>query len=205
VTPAPTRRWSLRLPQDDTAEPKPSTSQLELTPNRPNKTLHEQNQREPKPKEVSGMPDILHRVGIKSSSPEGVYKALTTVEGLSAWWTNDTQGEDNVGGVLKFRFHDDGIDMKVLELRPTECVQWQVADGPQDWIGTKILWDLSQEDDYTIVLFRHQGWKEPVEFMHHCSTKWGTFLMSLKSLVETGKGSPSPHDVKISNWDYQDQ
>ena len=151
------------------------------------------------------MPDILHRVGIKSSSPEGVYKALTTVEGLSAWWTNDTQGEDNVGGVLKFRFHDDGIDMKVLELRPTECVQWQVADGPQDWIGTKILWDLSQEDDYTIVLFRHQGWKEPVEFMHHCSTKWGTFLMSLKSLVETGKGSPSPHDVKISNWDYQDQ
>jgi hypothetical protein len=35
------------------------------------------------------------------------------------------------------------------------------------------------------VLFKHQGWKEPVEFMHHCSTKWAVFLLSLKSLLET--------------------
>jgi hypothetical protein len=49
-------------------------------------------------------------------------------------------------------------------------------------------------------LFRHDGWKEPVEFMYHCSTKWAVFLMSLKSLVETGEGQPSPTDVRISNW-----
>ena len=30
------------------------------------------------------MPDILHKVGIKSSSLDDVYKALATVEGLSA-------------------------------------------------------------------------------------------------------------------------
>ena len=36
--------------------------------------------------------------------------------------------------------------------------------------------------------------------MHHCSTKWATFLMSLKSLVETGKGAPYPNDVLIDNW-----
>jgi hypothetical protein len=36
--------------------------------------------------------------------------------------------------------------------------------------------------------------------MHHCSTKWAVFLISLKSPVETGKGSPDPHDVKIDNW-----
>ena len=29
------------------------------------------------------MPDILHKVGIKSSSLDNVYKALATVEGLS--------------------------------------------------------------------------------------------------------------------------
>ena len=49
-------------------------------------------------------------------------------------------------------------------------------------------------------MFKHQGWKEPVEFMHHCSTKWAIYLMSLKSLVETGKGAPDPNDVKIDNW-----
>ena len=51
------------------------------------------------------------------------------------------------------------------------------------------------------IAFKHQGWKEPVEFMHHCSTKWAIFLMSLKSLLETGKGLPNPHDVSITSWD----
>jgi hypothetical protein len=37
--------------------------------------------------------------------------------------------------------------------------------------------------------------------MHHCSTKWATFLMSLKALIEIGEGSPSPRDVKIDSWD----
>ena len=146
------------------------------------------------------MPDILHRVGIKSSSLNDVYKALTTREGLSAWWTNDTQGESKVGGVLQFRFLEaDGFDMKVLELQPAKRVLWQVVGGPEEWIGTKISWELKQEGDHAVVLFKHQGWKEPVEFMHHCSTKWGVFLMSLKSLLETGKGAPYPNDVKIDS------
>ena len=147
------------------------------------------------------MADILHRVGIKSSSLDAVYKALTTREGLSAWWTNNTQGEGNkVGGVLQFRFGAGGFDIKVIELHPARHVLWEVVDGPAEWIGTKISWELRQEDDYIIVLFKHQGWKEPVEFMHHCSTKWAIFLMSLKSLIESGKGAPDPNDTKIDNW-----
>ncbi len=146
------------------------------------------------------MVDILHRVGIKSSVTE-VYTALTTPEGLSAWWTTNTQGKGNdTGGVLQFRFDAGGFDMKVLELDPGKRVLWEVVDGPEEWVGTHVDWDLSQVDDYTVVLFKHQGWKEPVEFMHHCSTKWAIFLMSLKSLIETGKGAPEPHDVKIDNW-----
>jgi uncharacterized protein YndB with AHSA1/START domain len=145
------------------------------------------------------MVDILHRVGIVSS-PDDVYEALSTREGLSTWWTNATQGESKVGGVLQFRFEAGGFDMKVLELDPAKHVLWQVVDGPEEWIGTKIRWELKQEGDYTIVLFKHQGWREPVEFMHHCSTKWAVFLMSLKSLLETGKGAPAPSDIKIDNW-----
>jgi uncharacterized protein YndB with AHSA1/START domain len=148
------------------------------------------------------MMDILHRVGIKSSLEE-VYKALATREGLAAWWTSSTQGDSRVGGTLKFPFSAAGveigsIDMKVLELHPAKRVLWQVVDGPQEWIGTQVSFDLKQGGDHAIVLFKHQGWKEPVEFMHHCSTKWATYLMSLKSLLETGKGSPNPNDTHIS-------
>jgi uncharacterized protein YndB with AHSA1/START domain len=140
--------------------------------------------------------DILHRIGIESSVDD-VYAALTTVDGLAGWWTKDTSA---VGGVLQFRFIPGGFDMKVVELHPGKRVLWQVVDGPEEWVGTTVRWDLSQEGDYAIVLFAHEGWAQPVEFMYHCSTKWATFLMSLKALVETGQGAPAPDDVRISNW-----
>ncbi len=150
------------------------------------------------------MADILHRVGIKASA-DAVYQALATRDGLAGWWTDDTRGESRVGGVLSFHFSAGGVEigsfqMKVLELDPAKRVLWQVVAGPEEWIDTRIGFELKQEDDYCIVLFKHQDWKEPVEFMHHCSTKWAVFLMSLKSLVETGKGAPSPDDIKIDNW-----
>ena len=142
--------------------------------------------------------DILHRVGI-ASPPPAVYNALVTREGLADWWTSDTDGDSKVGGVVKFRFGERGfIDMKVLQLAPERRVVWEVIGGPQAWIGTEIIWDLRQEGEGTILLFKHQGWQEPMEFMHHCSTKWGSFLLGLKSLLETGKAAPWPNDVHVS-------
>lgn len=148
--------------------------------------------------------DILHRVGIKAS-PAKVYQALATPEGVAGWWTVETTGDKKAGGMIKFRFTDHGrelgvFDMKIVELDAGARVVWQVVNGPAEWVGTKIRFELKQEDDFTIILFKHEGWKEPVEFMYHCSTKWAIFLMSLKSLVETGKGQPSPDDVRIGNW-----
>ncbi|MDX6277399.1 MAG: hypothetical protein QOJ72_1527 [Nocardioidaceae bacterium] len=146
------------------------------------------------------MVDILHRVGMKSASVDEVYAALTTIEGLSGWWATDTKGQVEVGGILEFRFIPGGFDMKVLELVPGKRVLWEVVDGPPEWVGTTVRWDLTQVDDWTIVLFAHEGWAEPVEFMYHCSTKWATFLISLKQLIETGKGAPEPYDLQISDW-----
>jgi uncharacterized protein YndB with AHSA1/START domain len=152
------------------------------------------------------MVDILHRVGAVASLDE-VYAAVATPEGVAGWWTTDTTGAREVGGelVVRFRDHRSGevvgvFELEIQELDPAGRVRWLVTSGPEEWVGTRIHFELKQEDGFTIVLFRHEGWKEPVEFMNHCSTKWGTFLMSLKKLVETGTGEPAPHDVKISDW-----
>jgi uncharacterized protein YndB with AHSA1/START domain len=147
------------------------------------------------------MLDILHRIGIITPTPEKVYDALTTIDGLAAWWTEDTTGNADGGGILRFRFPPvGGFDMEVVKTQPSERVLWRVVEGPDEWVGTTIDWDLRQSGDYTIVLFKHEGWREPGEFMHHCSTKWGSFLMSLKSLVESGQGAPAPRDIQIGDW-----
>ena len=143
--------------------------------------------------------DILHRVGIEGSTPDQVYRALTTLDGLSGWWAENTSGETGVGDVIAFRFVPGGFDMKVTELDADRSVRWEVVDGPDEWVGTTVRWDLRQEGDYTVILFKHEGWRESVEFMYHCSTKWATYLMSLKQLLETGTGAPDPRDVPISD------
>ncbi len=144
--------------------------------------------------------DILHRIGIQKSTPDQVYEALTTLDGLSGWWARKTAGDTELGGVIAFRFTAGGFDMKVTELEPGKLVRWEVVDGPPEWVGTTIRWDIEQRGEYTIVLFKHEGWREAGEFMHHCSTKWAIFLMSLKQLLETGEGAPDPKDVPISDW-----
>ena len=66
------------------------------------------------------MTDIHHRIGVKSSSVDDVYAALTTIDGLSGWWTTDTKGDPGLGGKVEFRFPQGGFDMEVIELTPGE-------------------------------------------------------------------------------------
>ena len=151
------------------------------------------------------MAEIIHRIGIKAG-PDKVFLALATIEGLARWWTEDTRGVSEVGKTIVFQFRDPNgeikgeFEMKVLKQEPFKKVQWRCEKGPSEWVRTEITFDLRQENEFTIVLFGHRNWKETGEFMAHCSTKWAIFLMSLKELIETGRGKPSPRDIKIDNW-----
>lgn len=151
------------------------------------------------------MVDIIHRIGIKSST-SNVYKALTSLEGLTHWWTEEVEGEVENGGNITFSFRSKNGDligrmvMKIKELTARHRVLWHCTEGPDEWIGTDISFQLSQQDDQTIVLFGHRNWREAGEFTSHCSMKWAVFLLSLREYVETGFGKPSPHDLKIDNW-----
>ena len=151
------------------------------------------------------MVDIIHRIGIKAPISK-VYAALATVEGVAGWWTRETSGASEPGGKMTFLFRDPRGEqigkmvMTVVSLTPDRTVHWRVLEGPPEWLGTDLTFSLSQQDDQTILLFGHQGWRESGEFMAHCSMKWGTFLLSLRDLVESGRGQPAPDDLKIDNW-----
>lgn len=151
------------------------------------------------------MADIIHRIGIRAPATK-VYEALSSVAGLAGWWTEHAEGDARVGGRIDFHFRRQTgeligqMAMEVRALTPGTEVRWRCVDGPAEWIGTDITFELSQQDGQTIVLFGHRNWREAIEFTSHCSMKWATFLLSLRELVETGRGKPSPHDLKIDNW-----
>jgi uncharacterized protein YndB with AHSA1/START domain len=143
---------------------------------------------------------IRHRVGIQAPIGE-VYDAVATREGVAGWWTRDVQGESQPGGKLAFRFGrpEPSAVVEVTELHPPTRVEWRCLEGPEEWRDTMITFDLKANGDETTVLFTHAGW-EPVEFMHHCSTRWGYFLLGLKAGCEGGAATPWPDDTPASSW-----
>jgi uncharacterized protein YndB with AHSA1/START domain len=146
--------------------------------------------------------DIRHRVGI-AAAPSSVYGQLATTDGLRSWWTTDVRGRAEVGEKLSFHFGgpDRFFVMEVVEQTPDERVVWRCVEGPAEWVDTDFTFQLGAADGETVVLFTHGGWREPVEFMHHCSTKWASYLLGMKHGLEGGRARPYPDDEKISRWD----
>jgi uncharacterized protein YndB with AHSA1/START domain len=151
------------------------------------------------------MIDIIHRIGIKSA-PAQVYEAISSLKGLAHWWTEEVRGDAKTGGRIEFTFRTPTGELKgqmvmeVQEPNAPESVRWLCVEGPPEWVGTDITFQMSLEDGQTTLIFGHRNWREAVEFTAHCSMKWAVFLLSLREYVETGKGRPSPGDLKIDNW-----
>ncbi|MBZ4188118.1 SRPBCC family protein [Niabella beijingensis] len=161
------------------------------------------------------MPNIHHEVVIAATA-EKVYHALTTQEGLSAWWTPHTTAVPEVDAIARFAFGGDYFkEMRIVELRPFERVQWLCVAGAQEWIGTTIAFGLQTGDrEYllqthpeaadqiqqkitdgpaTILTLRHDNWSDYSPMFAECSYTWAQFLRSLKLAGETGTGRPWPH------------
>jgi uncharacterized protein YndB with AHSA1/START domain len=143
--------------------------------------------------------DIIHQIGVKSK-PENIYQLLTTDEGLSQWWTKDTQGAGDIGSMIEFKFNEIGLQFEVSKLIANKKVVWKHKGSvPEAWMGTEIVFNLIEEDKQTLVRFNHQNWSQSSDFMAHCCTKWAVFLLSLKDAVEKGEGNPFPNDVQIDH------
>lgn len=151
------------------------------------------------------MVDIVHRIGI-SAPVSSVVEAVSTVAGVAGWWTRDTYGTSGRGGTMGARFTDPAgkeigrMSFDVTEADPAGSVRWRFTDGPPEWVGTEVTFDIKREGDHTILVFGHRNWRDAIEFTAHCSMKWATFLLSLRAMAESGTGRPAPHDLKIDNW-----
>ena len=142
---------------------------------------------------------IKHKVGIKASE-QTIYNALTTNEGLAAWWTNDVSGAGEVGSTIAFRFNGGGPDFKVQSLTENRQVVWSHEESmPDAWNGTEIVFDIEPSAEQCFVHFQHRNWKSDDGFFAHCNTKWAVFLLSLKDYLETGAGKPFPNDIQIDH------
>lgn len=136
------------------------------------------------------MPEIRHNVIIKTT-PEKVYEAITTQEGLANWWAKQTIAKPEVGFVNIFTFGTFRNEMKVIILNPNKKVEWKCINSIEEWIDTNISFDLEEKEGHTLLRFTQSGWRAVTDTFAGCNYDWGRFMTSLKLFCETGTGTPS--------------
>lgn len=137
------------------------------------------------------MKTIIHFFRVHAP-PGRVYRALTTEEGLSGWWTTTVKVEPGVGGHVDFTFLE-GFNprMQVTALEENRRVDWTCVGGHDNWKDNTFSFALHDVDGETGVMFR-QGYARELSDMVYgeYNFNWGYYLGSLKKLCETDEGTP---------------
>lgn len=131
-------------------------------------------------------------------SPHEVFQAVTNVAG---WWSEDIRG-NSAKLNDEFIFEVAGVHFsrqKLIEVIPDKKVVWHITEADMsfikqrdEWVGTKVMFDISTEGADTLLTFTHQGLVPQVECYKACMPAWTEYIQhSLKQLVETGTGDPN--------------
>jgi uncharacterized protein YndB with AHSA1/START domain len=136
------------------------------------------------------MAEIRINLTIKAGVDK-VYSAITTQEGLSAWWAKQTIAKPELDFVNVFTFGPIRNEMKVTKLVTNKNTAWKVINSTEEWVDTNISFDLEEKEGNTIVRFAHADWRSSTDLLARCTYDWARFMTSLKSLCETGTGSPA--------------
>ena len=146
------------------------------------------------------MPAIVRELTI-AAAPQCVWSALTQPEEIGQWWTNDLNVTQEVGSLAEFRFGEWGdvvLRFEVAELEQDKKVHWMYRFGSvAHWAGTSVTWQLEPVGNGARVVFSHEGFVEKDEAYEQTREYWDYFLASLKSYLETGKGTPGVPPVAL--------
>lgn len=133
-----------------------------------------------------------------NQTPEEVFKAATNVRG---WWGEGVTGNtENEGD--EFTYEVPGVHrsvQKLIKVVPGEKLVWLVTESnmtfindPEEWVGTKIIFDIAKVGNQTKLVFTHEGLVPEVECYKFCTPAWDQYIKgSLYKLVTTGQGTPN--------------
>lgn len=137
------------------------------------------------------MPTILHNFPVRAD-PARVFAALATGDGLAAWWTARSFGEQPMLGRTYRLWFGEAYDWQavVSVCEPDRCFELAITDAMDDWRGTRVRFDLRADASVTTVEFRHEGWAAESDHFRVSSFCWAMYLRLLRRYVETGEVIP---------------
>ncbi|MEP6750979.1 MAG: SRPBCC domain-containing protein [Bacteroidota bacterium] len=127
-------------------------------------------------------------------------EAMMAISHVYDWWTKDFTGRaEKLNDEFTISFGETFVKIKITTLIPDTKVVWTVTDcylhwlkDKTEWKKTKIIFDISTENNQTTVHFTHQGLLPEVECYDMCVKGWTQYIPgSLLKLMKEGVGQPS--------------
>lgn len=141
------------------------------------------------------MANVLHDFFIKAPV-ERVFQAIVTPEEVDKWWSLQCSGDARMGGEYRLFFGEPwDWRARVSQYRPNEAFEWEMMVAMDDWVGTKVGFELMPIPEGTQVRFHHSGWAEESEHFRISSYCWAMLLRLLKVYVE--RGDVMPHAERV--------
>jgi uncharacterized protein YndB with AHSA1/START domain len=139
-----------------------------------------------------GSYDIAMQVDV-AATPDEIYRALSTTDGVAGWWTTRNETTGQVGGTDRFWFPQapQSWDMRVDVAEPGKVLGWHCVGGPAEWVDTDVRWTLQPAaEGGTRVVFDHTGFKAKDEMLRVVTLGWAQMLLRLKEYTETRRSVP---------------
>jgi len=131
-------------------------------------------------------------------------KAFDAITNFRGWWSEEIEGNtDKLNEVFFYHYKDIHLcKIKLIEMVPGKKLVYQVIDNQfnftkdkTEWIGTKLVFEITSEDGKTKVKFTHEGLVPEYECYEICNDAWTNYITkSLYDLINTGKGEPNPKE-----------
>jgi hypothetical protein len=144
------------------------------------------------------MNDYKTRINFTSTESK-IYNSLT--KDIPKWWTEMFEGVSNEQGqTFTVRFGSSVYKtILVEELILNKKIVWRVVDSLIDipdlknkteWINTVIIWEISAQQDKTLLTLTHVGLTPQIECYTICESGWQNFTNSLTDFINAGIGKP---------------
>jgi uncharacterized protein YndB with AHSA1/START domain len=143
------------------------------------------------------MADIFHQFLINSLS-ERVFEAISRSKGLDSWWTMTSSENPEPGGVYRLNFGPRYNWKAVVTKYKTDSLfELQLTDADVDWTGSRVGFELKNNNGITEVDFYHTGWPAVNDHFKISSYCWAMYLRILKRYVESGEWVPYEKRLEV--------
>lgn len=135
--------------------------------------------------------------------------AFHAIQNFRGWWSEEIEGStDTLNETFFYHYKDIHLcKIKLIEFTANSKLVYQVIENQfnfiedkTEWVGTKLIFEISIEGEKTKVKFTHEGLVPECECYNVCNDAWSGYInKSLYNLITVGKGNPNPKDTEGFN------